>query len=161
MDSRGRGRRRLARWLWAYYQAVADRMLPLLPDRPVSMTRYPDGIGGQGIVQKNAPSYFPDWITRAEVGKQGGTPRQVVCDKPATLIYLANQACIEAHGLLSTVGRLNQPDQLIFDLDPPDDEHFGESRRAALALRELLEDELGLSAFVKTTEARACTCTYR
>ena len=134
-----------------YYLAVADRMLPLIADRPVTMIRYPDGISRHPILQKNAPDYFPDWITRAEVAKQGGSVRHVICDKPATLAYLANQACVEVHVFLSRVGSLDHPDQLIFDLDPPDDEQFAGVRRAALLLRELLESELGLTAYVKTT----------
>jgi bifunctional non-homologous end joining protein LigD len=134
-----------------YYLAVADRMLPLIAERPVTMIRYPNGISAHPILQKNTPDYFPDWITRAEVAKQGGSVRHVICDKRATLAYLANQACIELHVFLSRVGSLDNPDQLIFDLDPPDDEQFAGVRRAALLLRELLESELGLTAYVKTT----------
>ena len=134
-----------------YYLAVADRMLPLIAERPVTMIRYPNGITAHPILQKNAPDYFPDWITRAEVAKQGGSVHHVICDKRATLAYPANQACIELHVFLSRVGSLGNPDQLIFDLDPPDDEQFAGVRRAALLLRELLESELGLTAYVKTT----------
>jgi bifunctional non-homologous end joining protein LigD len=134
-----------------YYADVAGRMLPHLRNRPIAMARYPDGIKGPRIFQKNVPGYFPDWITRTEVAKQGGELHHVVCDKPATVVYLANQACIELHVFLSQVGRLDQPDQLVFDLDPPDNEHFGQARRAALLLRDLLEGELGLTTFVKTT----------
>ena len=134
-----------------YYLAVADRMLPLIAERPVTMIRYPNGITAHPILQKNTPDYFPDWITRAEVAKQGGSVHHVICDRPATLAYLANQACVEVHVFLSRVGSLDHPDQLIFDLDPPDDEQFAGVRRAALLLRELLESELGLTAYVKTT----------
>jgi bifunctional non-homologous end joining protein LigD len=134
-----------------YYAELADRMLPYLRERPVAMARYPDGITGQRIFQKNAPDYFPDWITRTEVKKRNGALCHVVCDKPATLVYLANQACVELHAFLSRVGRLGQPDQLIFDLDPPDADHFGDVRVAAMKLRDLLADELGLIPFVKTT----------
>lgn len=134
-----------------YYLAVADRMLPLIAERPVTMIRYPDGITAHPILQKNAPDYFPDWITRAEVAKQGGSVHHVICDKRATLAYLANQACVELHVFGSRLGSLNHPDQLIFDLDPPDDEQFAGVRRAALILRELLESDLGLTAYVKTT----------
>jgi bifunctional non-homologous end joining protein LigD len=137
--------------LIGYYRDVASRMLPYLRDRPIAMARYPDGINGQRIFQKNVPDYFPGWVSRAEVSKQDGRLQHVICDKPATLIYLANQACIELHVFLSRVGRLGSPDQLVFDLDPPDDQQFGDVRRAALALRDLLEGELGLTAFVKTT----------
>jgi len=137
--------------LVTYYQQAAEVMLPPLRDRPVAMRRYPDGITGQGIMQKNVPGYFPDWITRAEVRKQGGSLQQVICDKPATIVYLANQACIEFHSFLSKLDRIDDPDQLIFDLDPPDADRFGDVRSTALLLRDLLEGELGLATFLKTT----------
>jgi bifunctional non-homologous end joining protein LigD len=137
--------------LVGYYRAIAPRMLPYLRDRPLVMGRYPDGITGEGIVQKNAGRHFPDWISRAEVPKRDGTVSQVICDKPATLVYLANQACIELHVFLSRLAALDRPDQLVFDLDPPDSSGFGEACRHALGLRELLAGELGLTTYVKTT----------
>jgi bifunctional non-homologous end joining protein LigD len=130
---------------------MVPRIVPYLRDRPLVMMRYPDGIGGQRIVQKNISRHFPGWVSRAEVGKQGGAMCQVVADKPATLVYLANQACIELHVFLSALGALDRPDQLVFDLDPPDEDQFGAACRHALGLRELLEGELGLTAYVKTT----------
>lgn len=137
--------------LIGYYRDVADRMLPHLRDRPLALARHPDGIDGQRIFQKNVPDYFPRWIRRAEVKKQDGVLHQVICDKPATLVYLANQACIELHIFLSRTGMLEQPDQVVFDLDPPDAGSFPLARRAALELRGLLEGELGLTSYVKTT----------
>jgi bifunctional non-homologous end joining protein LigD len=134
-----------------YYRDMAGRILPYLRDRPLVMARYPDGIGGQRIFQKNIPGYFPSWVSRVEVGKAGGELCQVICDKPATLVYLANQACIELHAFLSRVSALDRPDQLVFDLDPPAGDRFGDAALLALRLRELLEDELGLTAYVKTT----------
>ena len=145
--------------LIGYYQAAAEQMLPYLRDRPLAMARYPDGITGERIFQKNVGRHFPDWIPRVEVGKQGGRLSQVVCAKAADLVYLANQAAIELHPFLSRVGRQDEPDQLhrpdmlIFDLDPPDGGHFEAVRTAALRLREILED-LGLAAFVKTTGSK-------
>jgi bifunctional non-homologous end joining protein LigD len=140
-----------------YYRMVAPRMLPYLRERPVVMGRYPDGVTGEAIIQKNVSRHFPDWVKRVEVPRlgRGGAVCQVVCDKPETLIYLANQACIELHVLLSRVGALDRPDQLVFDLDPPAgagaEAAFDEARRCALELRRLLEEDLGLSAYVKTT----------
>jgi bifunctional non-homologous end joining protein LigD len=134
-----------------YYRETAPRIVPYLRDRPLVMIRYPDGITGQRIVQKNISSHFPGWVSRTEVDKQDGTVCQVVADKPATLVYLANQACIELHVFLSALGALDRPDQLVFDLDPPDEDHFGQACRHALQVRELLEGELGLTAYVKTT----------
>lgn len=134
-----------------YYERMAGAMLPWLRDRPAAMIRYPDGLRGNGIMQKNVPRYFPDWIRTADVPKQGGTVRQVVCDRPATLSYLAGQACIEVHTFLSRLGRLTAPDQLVFDLDPPDGRPFSNVATLARELRTLLEGELGLVPFVKTT----------
>lgn len=136
-----------------YYRMVAPRMLPYLRDRPVVMGRYPDGVTGEAILQKNVSRYFPDWVKRVEVERigRGGAVCQVVCDRPETLIYLANQACIELHGLLSRVAALYRPDQLVFDLDPPAEDGFDDARRCALDLRRLLEEDLGLTTYVKTT----------
>jgi bifunctional non-homologous end joining protein LigD len=137
--------------LAGYYRDLGGRMLPFLQYRPLVMERYPDGIDGERIVQKNVPGYFPAWITRTQVKKQGGALRQVVCDKPATLVYLAGQACVEMHVFLSRTSALELPDQLVFDLDPPDDDRFGDVVKLAVGLRELLENDLALSSFVKTT----------
>ena len=140
-----------ARDLVRYYRGVAGQMLPLLRDRPVSMTRFPEGIGAPGIVPRCVPAYFPEWITRAQIAAEGGPLEQVICDKPATLMYLAGQGCIELHCFLSRLGQIHEPDQVIFDLDPPDDHRFDDVRVCALRLGELLSDELGLPTFVKTT----------
>jgi bifunctional non-homologous end joining protein LigD len=137
-----------------YHADVAGWMLPGLKDRPVSMVRYPDGLDGERFFQKNAPAYFPDWIRRVTVGKEGGEVEHVVCDKPATLVYLANQACIEIHAFTSRADKLGVPDQLVFDFDPPDGERFADVRRAALRARDLLEQDLGLSSFARTTGGR-------
>jgi bifunctional non-homologous end joining protein LigD len=136
-----------------YYRRVAARMLPYLKDRPVSMARYPDGITGQRIFQKNVPDYFPAWVTRVTVQKKGGSLRHVVCDKPATVVYLANQACIELHVFLSRADRVDHPDQFVVDLDPGPG-GFATARLAALWARALIEDELGATSFVKTTGGR-------
>jgi bifunctional non-homologous end joining protein LigD len=137
-----------------YYADVAGRMLPWLRDRPITMMRYPDGLAGQRIVQKNVPAYFPDWIRRVEVPKEGGTVEQAICGKPADLVYLAGQACVEVHAFTSRADRLDAPDQMVFDFDPPGGQHFGQVRRAALWARELLDGELGLTSYVRTTGGR-------
>ena len=137
-----------------YYADVAGQMLPWLRDRPITMVRYPDGLGGPRFFQKNASAYFPDWIRRVVVGKEGGQVEHVICDKPATLVYLANQACIEIHEFTSRADKLDAPDQMVFDFDPPDGAAFADVRRAALWARDLLDGELGLTSFVRTTGGR-------
>lgn len=133
-----------------YYRQMADRMLPYLRERPLMMVRYPDGIDGERIVQKQVPDHFPDWIRRVRVKKRDGHLEHVVCEDAATLVYLANQACVEPHIFLSRIDDLDRPDQMVLDLDPPDRAHFGEARRAALDVRELL-DELDVTSYARTT----------
>ncbi|MFF8904905.1 non-homologous end-joining DNA ligase [Streptomyces olivaceoviridis] len=138
-----------------YYRSVAPYLLPHLRGRPLMLERYPDGLDGQRFMQKNTPEHYPEWITRAEVAKEGGTVTHVVCDDTATLLYLADQACLTLHRWLSRTGRaggLDHPDRLVFDLDPPGDD-FGAVREAAAWLRGLL-DELGLPAAPMTTGSR-------
>ncbi len=140
------------RELAQYYEHIAPTMLPYLRDRPVTMERFPDGIDGPRLVQKRAAAYFPRWIHTASMPKQDGTVRHVVCQDGATLVYLANQACITPHVWLSRTDKPHQPDQMIFDLDPSGDD-FRTVCRAAISLRELLRKE-HLDAFVKTTGSR-------
>ena len=92
-----------------YYRGVAGQMLPLLRDRPVSMTRFADGITAPGIVPRCVPAYFPGWIARAQIHTEDGPLERVICDKPATLMYLAGQGCIELHCFLSRLARSTSP----------------------------------------------------
>ena len=138
--------------LIVYYHEIARRMLPHLKDRPAVMHRFPDGVKSSGFYEKNLPDHFPKWIGRVTLKKEGGKITHVVCNDVATLVYLANQACITPHVWLSKKGKLDYPDQIIFDLDPSGDD-FGVVRHAAVSLRKLLR-EVGLTAFVKTSGSR-------
>ncbi len=138
--------------LVAYYREIGETMVPHLAGRPLTMHRFPDGAGAPGFYQQERPDYFPGWVHRVTVRKEGGRVTHVVCDDVATLVYLANQACITPHVWLSTRKRLQHPDRLIFDLDPSDDD-FEPVRAAALLLRDLLA-ELHLTPFVMTTGSR-------
>jgi bifunctional non-homologous end joining protein LigD len=136
-----------------YYERIAETMLPHVRRRPLHMQRFPDGIEGEEIQQKQAPDYFPDFVERVRVKrKRGGSVEHVMIENAETLVYLADQACITPHVWLSRVDKLDHPDQLVFDLDPPGRD-LAPVRDAARALRELLE-EVGLAAYVKTTGSR-------
>ena len=136
-----------------YYRRIAPWILPHLRDRPLAMECYPDGIDQPGFFRKDAPSYFPGWIRTVTIEKKaGGTVRHVVCDDAATLVYLANQACITPHIWLSRADKLACPDQMVFDLDPSGDS-FGSVKTTAQSLEGLL-DRLGLPAYLKTTGSR-------
>lgn len=135
-----------------YYQAVATRMVPYLKGRPLALERFPDGIDAEQVFQQRAPQYFPDWIDTAAVKRAGarGHVKHALVGDAAALVYLANQACITPHAWLSRADRPDNPDQLIFDLDPAGDDEFSAVRDAARELHELLTD-LGLPSLVKTT----------
>lgn len=137
-----------------YYERVSEWMLPHMKERPLSLERFPDGIDGEGFYQKETPDYFPDWITTASIPIKGdgGSQSQVVCDQTATLVYLANQACITPHIWLSRRDELDVPDRMVLDLDPPGTE-FEPVRSAARRMRARLE-ELGLNAYLMLTGSK-------
>lgn len=134
-----------------YYEEIAPVMLPHITARPVTMHRFPDGIGEPGFYQKQVSGYFPDWVETVTVDKSNGEVDHVVCNDAATLVYLAGQACLTVHVWLSTTADPFRPDRMIFDLDPPDGaEDAGPVRAAARRVRDLLE-ELSAEPFLMTT----------
>lgn len=135
-----------------YYRSAAPFLLPHLRGRPLMLERHPDGVDGPRFMQKNTPESYPEWITRVEVAKEGGTVCHTVCDDTATLVHLADQASITLHRWLSRVGREDRPDRMVFDLDPSRDD-FAAVREAAVLLGELL-DELKLPSALMTTGSR-------
>lgn len=135
-----------------YYQKLAPRMLPYIKDRPITMLRYPDGIYGEHWFHKDAPEYFPKWIKQIAVPKEGGVVHHVLCNDAAALVYLANQGCLIPHIWLSTAKKLNYPDRMIFDLDPPSTA-FGPVRKFAFELQEFLEN-LGLHPYCMLTGSK-------
>ncbi|WND33912.1 non-homologous end-joining DNA ligase [Streptomyces sp. BB1-1-1] len=135
-----------------YHRAVAPFMLPHLRGRPLMLERHPDGVDGPRFMQKNTPEHYPDWISRVEVGKEGGTVCHTVCDDSATLLYLADQAALTLHRWLSRAGQVDRPDRMVFDLDPAGDD-FEAVREAARLLGGLL-DELKLPSALMTTGSR-------
>jgi bifunctional non-homologous end joining protein LigD len=138
--------------LVAYYRRIAETALPHWRDRPASLQRFPDGIDADGFFQKDTPDYFPDWIVRETLKKEGGSIDHVLVNDAATAVYLANQGSITLHVGLSRVDRIDRPDRLVFDLDPAADD-FTAVQDAARKTRTLLDD-LDLPSFVQTTGSR-------
>jgi bifunctional non-homologous end joining protein LigD len=134
-----------------YYRSVAQWILPYLADRPVVMTRYPDGIKGKSFFQKDAPEWTPDWIRKQKVWSEdsGKETSYFICDDVETLLYIINMGCIPLHIWSSRLGQLEKPDWTILDLDPKEApfEHVVE---VALVIRELCE-RIGLPSYVKTS----------
>ena len=145
--------------LVAYYRAVAGRMLPLVDGRPVTLQRFPDGIGRGGFLQKQVGRHFPDWIERVTAPnrrtRQATVREEVtyaVCRTADDLAYLANQGCITPHVWLSRAPDIHHPDQMVFDLDPAS-EDLEPLRLAAASLHTLLT-EIGLASFLKSSGSR-------
>jgi len=138
--------------LAAYYEAIAPVMLPHLRGRPVTMERYPAGIGRQGFWQKDVSKGFPDWLERVEVPKKGGVVHHPVVTDVRSLLWTANQNTITHHVWSSRVPHLKYPDVCVFDLDPSGDD-VDAVRAAALGLRDLL-DKLALPSWIKTTGSK-------
>jgi len=137
--------------LIAYYDAVAPLMLPYLRDRPVVLTRYPDGIKGKSFFQKDAPVFVPDWMrTESVYSKESDREiRFFVLDDPESLRYVANLGTIPIHMWSARSGTLERPDWLVLDLDPKG-APFAHVIEVARALHELLE-ELELPSYPKTS----------
>jgi bifunctional non-homologous end joining protein LigD len=136
-----------------YYERIAAIALPHWRDRPLSQHRFPDGIDKEGFFQKEIPDHYPPWVERAELKAQtGGSVTYVLANNAATLVHLANQACITPHLGLSRIDRIDHPDWLVIDLDPSDDD-FEKVRFAARATHRLL-DRLEIASFLQTSGSR-------
>ena len=138
--------------LAAYYEAIAPVMLPHIRMRPVTMERYPAGIGKQAFWQKDVSKGFPEWLQRVEVPKKGGTVHHPLVTDTRSLLWLANQNSITPHVWTSRAPDVQHPDVCVFDLDPSEEDATA-LRAAALALRGLLDD-LGLPAWLKTSGSK-------
>ena len=142
-----------------YYAEVAEKMLPFLKDRPLTLQRFPGGIKGQGFYQKNASDYFPDFIERIEIETEDDTNTQVICDNKKSLIYLVNQNTVVFHTWLSRKDMIDRPDKVIFDLDPPND-HFSEVKKAAWLVKDFL-NEKNIEPDLYTTGKKGLHLSYK
>lgn len=126
-----------------YYERIADRMLPHLKDRPLTLHRYPDGINEDGFYQKKAQDYFPDYVDRVEIDTEDGKITQVIANTKQTLIYLANQGTLGFHIWLSREAKLRKPDRIVYDLDVDveEDSAFAKAKKVAAILHDELKDK--------------------
>ncbi len=134
-----------------WYRSAAPFMLPFLRDRPLVLTRYPDGIRGKSFFQKDAPEWTPAWVRRLKVWSEerGAEVDHFVCDDERTLLFLANLGTIPIHVWSSRAPDLGRPDWCVVDLDPKE-APFSHVVEIARALKKLCDD-LGLPCFAKTT----------
>jgi bifunctional non-homologous end joining protein LigD len=136
-----------------YLDAVADRIIPELRDRPLSVIRV--RAGQQPFMQKNLPDYAPEWIASVTMWAESSRRevRYPLCDDRRTLLWLANQRAVEYHPTLFLAGHWDRPTYLVLDIDPPEGGEFGLAVAAARLVRRAL-DEVGLSGAVKTSGSK-------
>lgn len=135
-----------------YYTRVADVMIPHLAGRPLTMIRYPDGVDGGRFFEKRCPTYAPDWVARARLGRDGREKVVEHCQvaNRATLVWIANLASIEVHTVMGREPDTSSPTMVVFDLDPGAPADIVDCCWVALELRTVL-DRLGLMGLPKTS----------
>jgi bifunctional non-homologous end joining protein LigD len=138
--------------LAAYYDAIAPVMLPHITNRPVTMERFPGGIGAKGFLQKNVVKGFPAWLRRVEAPKKDGVVHYPLASDRRSLEWVVNQNTIALHVWTSRAPKLDRPDLCVFDLDPSRDD-ADDVREAALRVRDVLA-ELGRPCLVKTSGSK-------
>ncbi|MDP8977596.1 MAG: non-homologous end-joining DNA ligase, partial [Actinomycetota bacterium] len=137
----------------AYYANIAERILPFLRDRPLTLKRMPDGVDGDFFYAKQAPPHTPQWVATAPVVSADSGKRidYLLAQDTASLLWLANLGCIEMHPWHSRVDALGRPDYAFFDLDPFGVD-FGVVRDVGRLVRVVL-DQLGLHGYPRTSGA--------
>jgi bifunctional non-homologous end joining protein LigD len=135
-----------------YYIKTAPKMLAILANRPLVLTRFPDGIDKEGFYEKDAPQGTPPWVRTVKIYSETAKRdvNYILCNDLDTLIWLANLAAIEIHMPLSKTDSREKPDFVFFDIDPELPVSFEEATTVALLLKEKL-DKLGLKSYVKTS----------
>ncbi|MFI9007630.1 non-homologous end-joining DNA ligase [Actinosynnema sp. NPDC053489] len=144
-----------------YYSRIAPVLLPHVAGRPVTLRRYPNGVGGRSFFEKNAPSHAPEWVRTVRVETPGssrgaGFADFVVVEDLATLVWVANLAALELHvpqWVAGAGGGRGVPDLVVFDLDPGEPATVVECCRVACRVREVLEAD-GLAPVVKTSGSK-------
>lgn len=138
-----------------YYARIAPFLLPHLKDRPLTMKRYPEGVGEFFFYEKNCPKHRPDWVQTAQVWSHGNNRWMDYClvQDVATLVWAANLADIELHTSLSLGKKIEQPTMIVFDLDPGAPANMVQCCQVGLWVRDVFE-HLGLESFPKTSGSK-------
>ena len=135
-----------------YYIKTAPKLLSMLANRPLVLTRFPNGIDEEGFYEKDAPQGTPSWVKTIKIYSETAKRdvNYILCNDLDTLIWLANLATIEIHMPFSKADSRESPDFVFFDIDPEPPASYEDAAAVALLLKEKLE-HLGLTSYVKTS----------
>jgi bifunctional non-homologous end joining protein LigD len=138
-----------------YFLRISPYMLPHLNDRPLTLKRYPNGVDQMFFYEKRCPVHRPDWVTTGKIWSEGNNDyiNYCVVNDPATIVWLANLACLEMHTLLSKLPKVETPTSMVFDLDPGPPANILDSIRIGLLMRDMLS-RVGLQSFAKTSGSK-------
>ena len=137
-----------------YYDKIYKYIIPYIKNRPESLLRMPNGIAEKGFFQKDAGVHAPEWVTKQKLYSESVEKdiEYIVCNDKPTLLYMANLGCIEINPWNSQLGSLDNPDWLVMDLDPSDNNTFGQVIEAANVIKDIL-GKAGAACYPKTSGA--------
>ena len=138
-----------------FYASIAPYVLPHIKDRPITMKRFPNGVGGTHFYEKDAPSFTPSWIKKFAIPRTGETSmiRYILLNDLPSLVWSANMANLEIHPFLAKAPQIERPTMLVFDLDPGEGADIFSACEAAFHVKDVL-DRLNLKSFVKVSGSK-------
>ena len=138
-----------------FYAAIAPYLLPHIKERPITMKRFPNGVGGAHFYEKDAPSFTPSWIKKFAIPRTGENSmiRYILLNDLPSLVWSANMANLEIHPFLAKVPQIERPTMLVFDLDPGEGADILSACEAAFHVKDVL-DRLNLKSFVKVSGSK-------
>ena len=138
-----------------FYASIAPYVLPHIKERPITMKRFPNGVGGAHFYEKDAPSFTPSWIKKFAIPRTGETSmiRYILLNDLPSLVWSANMANLEIHPFLAKAPQIERPTMLVFDLDPGEGADIFSACEAAFHVKDVL-DRLNLKSFVKVSGSK-------
>ena len=138
-----------------FYASIAPYVLPHIKERPITMKRFPNGVGGAHFYEKDAPSFTPSWIKKFAIPRTGETSmiRYILLNDLPSLVWSANMANLEIHPFLAKAPQIERPTMLVFDLDPGEGADILSACEAAFHVKDVL-DRLNLKSFVKVSGSK-------
>ena len=138
-----------------FYASIAPYVLPHIKERPITMKRFPNGVGGTHFYEKDAPSFTPSWIKKFAIPRTGENSmiHYILLNDLPSLVWSANMANLEIHPFLAKAPQIERPTMLVFDLDPGEGADILSACEAAFHVKDVL-DRLNLKSFVKVSGSK-------